>query len=71
MNPVVLFLCVHNAGRSQMAAGWLRHLAAGRVDVLSAGSEPAERVRSAVHVVHSVFDPAPCCAPPKTGLGRA
>lgn len=43
-NPSVLFLCVHNAGRSQMAAGWLQHLSEGRVDVLSAGSEPAELV---------------------------
>jgi len=42
--PAVLFVCVHNAGRSQMAAGWLRHLAGDRVEVLSAGSEPAERV---------------------------
>ena len=45
--PSVLFLCVHNAGRSQMAAGWLERLAAGRVDVLSAGSEPAELVNPA------------------------
>lgn len=37
--PTVLFVCVHNAGRSQMAAGYLQHLAAGRVDVRSAGSE--------------------------------
>ncbi len=46
-NPSVLFLCVHNAGRSQMAAGWLEHLAGGVVDVLSAGSEPAELVNPA------------------------
>ena len=39
--PTVLFVCVHNAGRSQMAAGWLSHLAGGRVDVRSAGSAPA------------------------------
>ena len=39
--PTVLFVCVHNAGRSQMAAGWLRHLAGDRVLVLSAGSAPA------------------------------
>ncbi len=39
--PTVLFVCVHNAGRSQMAAGWLRHLAGDSVEVLSAGSEPA------------------------------
>ena len=42
--PAVLFLCVHNAGRSQMAAGWLRHLAGDRVDVFSGGSEPASEV---------------------------
>jgi protein-tyrosine-phosphatase len=39
--PTVLFVCVHNAGRSQMAAGYLRHLAGGRVRVLSGGSAPA------------------------------
>ncbi len=39
--PSVLFLCVHNAGRSQMAAGWLRHLAGDAVEVYSGGSEPA------------------------------
>ncbi len=42
--PAVLFLCVHNAGRSQMAAGWLRHLAGDAVDVYSGGSEPAGSV---------------------------
>ncbi|MDR9449898.1 MAG: arsenate reductase ArsC [Acidimicrobiia bacterium] len=42
--PAVLFLCVHNAGRSQMAAGWLRHLAGDAVDVFSGGSEPAAEV---------------------------
>jgi arsenate reductase (thioredoxin) len=42
--PTVLFVCVHNAGRSQMAAGFLRHLAGDRVEVLSAGSEPGDRV---------------------------
>ena len=45
--PVVLFVCVHNAGRSQMAAGFLKHLAKGSVEVLSAGSEPAEIVNPA------------------------
>lgn len=39
--PTVLFLCVQNAGRSQMAAGWLRHLVGDAVDVFSAGSAPA------------------------------
>jgi protein-tyrosine-phosphatase len=43
-----LFVCVHNAGRSQMAAAFLARLAGDRVDVRSAGSEPAERVNPAV-----------------------
>jgi arsenate reductase len=42
--PVVLFVCVHNAGRSQMAAGWLRHLAGDAVEIRSAGSEPADQI---------------------------
>ena len=42
--PTVLFVCVHNAGRSQMAAGYLHELAGGRIEVLSAGSEPADKV---------------------------
>jgi protein-tyrosine-phosphatase len=42
--PSVLFVCVHNAGRSQMAAGYLNHLAGGRIDVRSAGSEPADKI---------------------------
>ncbi|HMO10474.1 MAG TPA: arsenate reductase ArsC [Actinotalea sp.] len=42
--PSVLFVCVHNAGRSQMAAGWLRHLSGGAVEVRSAGSMPADRI---------------------------
>jgi arsenate reductase (thioredoxin) len=45
--PTVLFVCVHNAGRSQMAAGWLRHLAGDRVEVRSAGSAPAETINPA------------------------
>lgn len=44
LNPSVLFLCVHNAGRSQMAAGWMRHLGGDDVDVFSGGSEPAESI---------------------------
>ena len=47
LNPSVLFLCVHNAGRSQMAAGWMRHLAGDQVEVFSGGSEPAEAVNAA------------------------
>jgi len=42
--PTVLFVCVHNAGRSQMAAGFLQHLAGDRVEVLSAGSAPADQI---------------------------
>jgi arsenate reductase (thioredoxin) len=45
--PAVLFVCIHNAGRSQMAAGYLRHLADGRIEVLSAGSAPAESINPA------------------------
>ena len=45
--PRVLFVCVHNAGRSQMAAGWLRHLAGDAIEVRSAGSEPANQVNPA------------------------
>ena len=45
--PGVLFLCVHNAGRSQMAAGWLRHLAGDGVMVWSGGSEPASQINPA------------------------
>ena len=42
--PSVLFVCVHNAGRSQMAAGYLTHFAGDRIDVLSAGSAPADQI---------------------------
>jgi arsenate reductase (thioredoxin) len=46
--PSVLFLCVHNAGRSQMAAGWLRHLGQGMVNVYTGGSEPAAQLNPVV-----------------------
>ncbi|ALQ30278.1 hypothetical protein AA310_11345 [Arthrobacter sp. YC-RL1] len=45
--PSVLFVCVHNAGRSQMAAAYLHHLAEGRIEVRSAGSMPADQVNPA------------------------
>jgi arsenate reductase len=45
--PVVLFLCVHNAGRSQMALGWFNHLAGGRATAWSGGSEPGHEVNPA------------------------
>jgi arsenate reductase len=53
--PGVLFLCVHNAGRSQMAVGWLRHLGGDRVRVYSGGSEPASALNpAAVEVMAEV-----------------
>jgi arsenate reductase len=45
--PSVLFVCVHNAGRSQMAAAFLSHLSGGAVEVRSAGSEPADQLNPA------------------------
>ncbi|SMH51023.1 Protein-tyrosine-phosphatase [Rathayibacter oskolensis] len=42
--PTVLFVCIHNAGRSQMAAGYLRELSGGAVEVLSGGSEPGDQI---------------------------
>jgi arsenate reductase (thioredoxin) len=48
LNPSVLFLCVHNAGRSQIAAGFMRQLARGKVDVFSGGSAPANGLNPAV-----------------------
>lgn len=42
--PTVLFVCVHNAGRSQMAAGFLAQIAGDRIDIRSAGSEPADQI---------------------------
>jgi arsenate reductase len=50
-HPEVLFVCVHNAGRSQMAAALLGHHAAGRITVRSAGSQPADELNPAVVVV--------------------
>ncbi len=47
LNPSVLFLCVHNAGRSQMAAGFMRHLAGDQVEVFSGGSEPVASLNAA------------------------
>jgi arsenate reductase (thioredoxin) len=44
--PSVLFVCVHNAGRSQMAAGYLRHFAGDRIQVFSAGSAPADSINA-------------------------
>lgn len=53
--PRLLFLCIHNAGRSQMAAGWARHLAGDRAIVYTGGSEPASEVNvAAVQVMAEV-----------------
>lgn len=53
--PMVVFLCVHNAGRSQMAAGWMQHLAGDAVEVFSGGSNPASEVNpSAVEAMAEV-----------------
>jgi arsenate reductase len=49
--PAVLFVCVHNAGRSQMAAGYLRDIAGDRIDVFSAGSEPGNEINPAAVAV--------------------
>ncbi|WP_392676599.1 arsenate reductase ArsC [Streptomyces sp. LN785] len=51
----VLFVCVHNAGRSQMAAAWLTHLSQGRIDVRSAGTLPADQINPrAVEAMHEI-----------------
>ena len=53
--PMVLFICIHNAGRSQMAAGWLTRLAGDRIEVRSAGSEPTDQINpTAVQVMAEV-----------------
>ncbi|GAA3167660.1 arsenate reductase ArsC [Nonomuraea salmonea] len=53
--PSVLFVCVHNAGRSQMAAGWLTHLAGDRIEARSAGSAPADQVNPvAIEAMHEI-----------------
>ncbi|MBD7956356.1 arsenate reductase ArsC [Microbacterium sp. Sa4CUA7] len=53
--PSVLFVCIHNAGRSQMAAGFLRHIAGDTIEVRSAGSIPADRINPvAVAAMHEV-----------------
>ena len=54
--PEVLFVCVHNAGRSQMAAALLDHHAKGKVMVRSAGSDPADRINPAVIAVMAEWD---------------
>ena len=69
--PSVLFVCIHNAGRSQMAAGWLSALAGDRIEVRSAGTAPAEQVNpAAVEAMREVgIDIA--AATPKVLTGEA
>ncbi|MEU9831779.1 arsenate reductase ArsC [Streptosporangium sp. NPDC048047] len=69
--PSVLFVCVHNAGRSQMAAGWLTHLAAGRIEVRSAGSAPAEQVNPVAVQVMAEAGVDITAAQPKVLTGEA
>ena len=67
--PVVLFVCVHNAGRSQMAAGWLTAIAGDRVDVRSAGSEPADQVNPvAIEAMREVGIDITAAAPRRLSL---
>ncbi|MFF4603965.1 arsenate reductase ArsC [Streptomyces sp. NPDC001339] len=64
--PSVLFVCVHNAGRSQMAAAFLTHLAGDRIEVRSAGSAPADAVNPAVVQAMSEVDIDISAEVPKT-----
>ena len=73
--PTVLFVCVHNAGRSQMAAGFLRELAGDRVEVLSAGSEPKDAINPvAVQVMAEegidIAGEQPRSSPPRPSRSR-
>jgi protein-tyrosine-phosphatase len=73
--PTVLFVCVHNAGRSQMAAGYMRELSRGRVEVLSAGSEPKDELNPvAVQVMAEegidIGGHTPRSSPPKRSENR-
>ena len=63
--PAVLFVCVHNAGRSQMAAGFLRHLGGDRIEVRSAGSMPAEHINPAAVAAMAELDIDITSAQPK------
>ena len=70
--PRVAFLCVHNAGRSQMAAGWLRHLAGDRIRVYSAGSTPGSEINPvAVEAMAEVGIDISGTEPQHSGLRQA
>jgi arsenate reductase len=69
--PSVLFVCVHNAGRSQMAAALLTHFAGDRIEVRSAGTEPAEQVNAAAVAAMAEIGIDLSAATPKVLTGEA
>jgi arsenate reductase (thioredoxin) len=69
--PSVMFVCVHNAGRSQMAAALLTHLARDRIEVRSAGTEPAEQINPAAVVAMAELGIDITAARPKILTGDA
>jgi arsenate reductase (thioredoxin) len=68
--PSVLFVCVHNAGRSQMAAALLAHLSGGRIEVRSAGTEPADRINAVAAAAMAELGIDMATATPKVLTGR-
>ncbi len=71
MTPSVLFVCVHNAGRSQMAAGLLQHLAGDRIEVRSAGTQPADQINPAAVAAMAEIGIDITAATPKVLTGEA
>ena len=71
MKPSVLFVCVHNAGRSQMAAGLLSHLAGDRIEVRSAGTTPADQINPAAAAAMNEIGIDISAATPKVLTGDA
>lgn len=71
MKPSVLFVCVHNAGRSQMAAGLLSHLAGDRIEVRSAGTAPADQINPAAAAAMNEIGIDISAATPKVLTGDA
>ena len=71
MTPSVLFVCVHNAGRSQMAAGLLQRLAGDRIEVRSAGTQPADQINPAAVAAMNEIGIDITSATPKILTGEA
>lgn len=69
--PRILFVCVHNAGRSQMAAGLLTHLAGDRIEVRSAGTEPADQINPVAVAAMAELGVDITAATPKILAGEA